>query len=411
MKDYVEEQNQDINTKDFELSHIIGLNTNIEKCIQAHPTMMDTIIYSVGGIIVVEDLNDRNNQVFFRHGKNQIGSFRISNNGQFLAVGFISDNLEKRIPTSVILWNFETKEVIYELTGIFKGVSLLEFSQDDQYLSGGGLDNSIFIWQIQTGYKCFHKVFEFNINLLQWTYIFLDRNVQNQGKNLNTNTNPNTPQDQNDNRNNQKKSQSQSNTEYYLTIANVNVIHYLKFYYDFSTSQFYTNFSRFNLPSTGYNRIYSSSLCDLDNRILYLGTSGGELSSFALDNLSFKESFNVINNGVTALLFMENMGSIVISGGDCRIKKMIFNEGKKILSHEIKLSGRVIALTKGPDEREFFAATKNGEIFRILVEDFTYTLHSISHVTPVNSCDFFRGRNDICFISDDTVRIKLFLYY
>ena len=45
----------------------------------------------------------------------------------------------------------------------------------------------------------------------------------------------------------------------------------------------------------------------------------------------FKESFNVINNGVTALLYMENMRSIIISGGDSRIKKMIFNEGKKIL--------------------------------------------------------------------------------
>ena len=386
MKDYVTEQNQDINIKDFELSHIIGLNTDIEKCIQAHPTMLDTIIYSVGGIIVVEDLNDRNNQVFFRHGKNQIGSFRISNNGQFLAVGFISDNFEKKIPTSVILWNFETKEVIYELTGIFKGVSLLEFSQDDQYLSGAGLDNSIFIWQIETGYKCFHKIFEFNINLLQWTYIFMDKST--------------TPNNNNNNNNNNK----QSNTEYYLTIANVNVIHYVKFYYDFTTSQFFTNFSRFNLPSTGYNRIYTSSLCDLDNRLIYLGTSGGELSSFALDNLSFRQSFNVINNGVTALLSMEKMRSIIISGGDCRIKKMIFNEGKQILSHEIELSGRVIALTKGPDEREFFAATKNGEIFRILVEDFTYTLHSISHVVPVNSCDFFKGRNDICFIADDTVR-------
>lgn len=396
MKDYVSEQNQEINTKDFELSHIIGLNTNIEKCIQAHPTMLDTIIYSVGGIIVVEDLNDRNNQVFFRHGRNQIGSFRISNNGQFLAVGFISDNLEKKIPSSVILWNFETKEVIYELTGIFKGVSLLEFSQDDQYLSGAGLDNSIFIWQISTGYKCFHKVFEFNINLLQWTYIFMDKN------NLMANT-PNQNNNEQQQINNTENNNKQFNTEYYLTIANVNVIHYVKFYYDYTTSQFFTNFSRFNLPSTGYNRIYTSSLCDLDNRLIYLGTSGGELSSFALDNLSFRTSYNVINNGVTALLFMEKMRSIIISGGDSRIKKMIFNEGKQILSHEIELSGRVIALTKGPDEREFFAATKNGEIFRILAEDFTYTLHSISHVVPVNSCDFFRGRNDICFISDDTV--------
>lgn len=415
MKDYVSEQNNEDSTRDFELSHLIGLNTNIEKCIQGHPSMPDSLIYSVGGIIVVEDLNDRNNQVYFRHGRNQISAFKISNNGKFLAVGFVSDNLEKAIPTSVILWNFETKEVIYELSGILKGVNIIEFSQDDQYIAAAGLDNSIYIWQLETGYKCFHRTFEFSVNLLQWTYIFMT-DVNNNNNKLNTPSNNNNNINQANNQNNNYQMNSTKNTEYYLTIANVNVIHYVRFYYDFNSMQYYANFNKFNLPSTGYNRIYTSSLVDLENRTLFMGTSGGELSSFNLDNLYFKTSYNVINNGVTSLLFApesngnsDNSHCVIIGGGDGRIKKMVFSEGKQILTHEIQLSSRVLALTQGTDEREFYAATKNGEIFRVLADDFTYTLHSNSHVVSVNSAVYFRGRNDICFVCDDLVINFLFL--
>ena len=395
MKDYVNDLNIYETNKDFELSHIIGLNTNLHKCIQAHPTMADTIIYSVGGILVVEDLNDRNNQVYFRHGKNQIGSFKISNNGRLIAAGFISDNPEKKIACSVILWNFETKEVIYELTGINKGVSILEFSQDDLYLSAAGLDNTIFVWQVDTGYKCFNKLFEFNINLLQWTYIYLEK--------LNEQINSQINNQADVNKNNNIQPSNQNKTEYFLTIANVNIIYYAKFYYDINSMQYYTNFNKFNLPSTGYNRIYTSSICDLPNRTLYMGTSGGELSSFNLDNLFFKSSFNVINAGVTALIFNDITNSIIIGGGDGRIKKLILNEGKHILTHEIQLTTKIMAITQGTDPREFYAATKNGEIYRVLAEDFTYTLHSLSHVVPVNGLDFFRNRNDNCFIIDDLV--------
>lgn len=420
MKDYVSEQNNENFKRDFELSHIIGLNSNIEKCIQAHPTMQDSLIYSVGGIIVVEDLNDRNNQVYFRHGRNQIGAFKISNNGKFLAVGFISDNLEKAIPTSVFLWNFESKEVIYELSGILKGVSSIEFSQDDQYIAAAGLDNSIYIWQLETGYKCFHKTFEFSINLLQWTYIFMYNNNNNTNNNNKLNTPNNSSSNNNNNNNiyevndlNNNYSPNSNITEYYLTIANVNVIHYVRFYYDNNSAQYYTNFNKFNLPSTGYNRIYTSSLVDLENRTLFMGTSGGELSSFNLDNLYFKTSYNVINNGVTSMLFAAeafgNSHCVVIAGGDGRIKKMVFGEGKQMLTHEIQLSSQVLALAQGTDKREFYAATKSGEIYRVLAEDFTYTLHSNSHVVAVNSAGYFRGRNDLCFVCDDLVIICFFV--
>ena len=53
---------EDNSNKDFELSHIIGLNLSIPKPVQSHPTMNETILYSVGGILISEDLSDRDNQ-------------------------------------------------------------------------------------------------------------------------------------------------------------------------------------------------------------------------------------------------------------------------------------------------------------------------------------------------------------
>ena len=55
----------------FELSHIIGLKLIEKDCVQCHPVMPETIIYAVGGIIICEDLTEKNNQVFFRHGQNR----------------------------------------------------------------------------------------------------------------------------------------------------------------------------------------------------------------------------------------------------------------------------------------------------------------------------------------------------
>jgi hypothetical protein len=33
--------------------------------VQCHPKMNETILYSVGGKVISEDLSDKNNQVFF----------------------------------------------------------------------------------------------------------------------------------------------------------------------------------------------------------------------------------------------------------------------------------------------------------------------------------------------------------
>ena len=106
-------QQDDLN-RNFELAHIIGLSINQAKSVQCHPAMQEVIIYSVGGIIISEDLTEKNNQVFFRHGKNKINCFRISNSGKYLAVGFTTgeENYDKQFIASIILWDYEDRKSV-----------------------------------------------------------------------------------------------------------------------------------------------------------------------------------------------------------------------------------------------------------------------------------------------------------
>lgn len=370
--------------KDFELGHIIGLNTSVKSPVQCVPAMNEAIVYCVGGIVISEDLTEKNNQVFFRHGRNQISCFKLSNSGRFLAVGFTSgdQNLDKKLPVSIILWDFVTKELIYELTGISKAVTLIEFSQDDRFISATGLDNYLYIWEVETGYKCFSRVYEFPTTLIHWTTI--------------------SPM---------QKNTSNPKPDYTITIGNINGLSYIQFYFELRSMQYNTRVSKFSLPSSGFIRNFTCGVYDQQIKGVYFGTAGGELALFSIDNLLYKSSFNVINNGVADfLMFVEEENGVcfIIGGGDGKVKKMI-REGnnisnvKHILVNEIQLNGKVTSLSLLPDGKEVICSTSLGYIYRILVCDLTYSLHSISHNSSVNDISYNTyGRiNDKFFTVDD----------
>ena len=375
--------------KNFELSHIIGLNINHAKSVQCHPSMQEVIIYSVGGIIISEDLSEKNNQVFFRHGKNKINCFRISNTGKYLAVGFTTgeENYDKQLIASIIIWDYENKQIMYELNEINKAVTLLEFSQDDKFLSAAGLDNTLFTWEVQTGYKCFHRVYEFPISFIHWTTI-------TRAKDTSRNTNS-------------------SYCDYTITIANNTTLFYLEFYFELRTMQYNVKYSNFTLPSTGFIRNYTCGFYDEKYNCLYLGTTGGELIVFSLDNLFFKSSFNVINNGVTDMIFLPESEEILVSGGDGKIKKVQRNSNEAnttdimkiqhIMTYETTLPGKINCISLTSDRKEIVAVSDIGKIFRVLVNNLNYTLHSTAHSSAVNDIAFnnIAKVNDVCYTVDD----------
>ena len=373
----------------FELSHIIGLKLLERDSVQCHPVMPETIIYSVGGIIICEDLTEKNNQVFFRHGQNKINCFKISHSGKYLAVGFTTgeENFDKDLIASIIVWDYGNKKIMYEINEIYKAVTLLEFSQDDKFLSAMGLNNTFYTWEVAKGNKCFSRVYETPINFILWTCMFKSKDTLN-----NTNS---------------------DHYDYTITIGNDQVLYYADFYFELRTMQYNIKFEKFILPSTGLIRSYTCGFFDKKYNCLYLGSKNGELIIFSLENLYFKNSFNVLNNGITSMVFFPETEEIIVSGGDGKVKKILrtnpveSNHDILKVQHtivcEIALNSPVNSISVTSDQKEVVVSSMNGKIYRVLTSDLNYILHSTSHYSSINSVAFneINKISDSCFTVDD----------
>lgn len=377
MIDNIMEQNNPSSEKEFELAHIIGLNSVLYNCVQAHPSMTETISYAVGGIIITEDLMDRNNQVFFRHGTNQISCFKISYSGKLLAVGFTTNSLDKILPANIIIWDFENKKVLYELTGITKAVKRIEFSPDDRFICALGVDNSLIIWESSNGNRCYHRVFEYNIQMVRWVRMVYEDKHPN----------------------------------YNIILSNINSIYDYYFVYDLKSMQYVMQCNKFSLPSCGFVRVFVSCIYDYNNKNLLCGTTGGEICLFNIEKHIYKGSFNITNNGANHLVVL-NDSSVVVSGGDGKIKKLVYDESisnqnqKKdlannyVLSYEIDLKKNITSMTLSADKKELIASNCVGEIYRIFAHDLSFSLHNENHHTSVNKC-CYSFCNDNFYSVDD----------
>lgn len=71
----------------IEMEHSIGYNGKYSNTVHFHPTDKDTLIYSIGGLVVIEDLHDKHKQEFLRGHDMEISAIAVSNSGKLLATG------------------------------------------------------------------------------------------------------------------------------------------------------------------------------------------------------------------------------------------------------------------------------------------------------------------------------------
>lgn len=354
------------NSNILELSHIIGLNHSIPNCVQAHPVLNETIGYCVGGNFITEDLNNKSKQVIFRHETNQISAFKISHSGKYLAVGFVSSNLDKKFPAQITFWDYENKKILHIFQGIFKGVRSIDFSPDDKFISALGLDNSFFIWDTETGNRAYNRVFEFNTNLIRWVRLFYYKDSKY----------PN----------------------YSIIVSNINNLYHYEFVFELKSMQYNMNYNKFSVPSSGLSRIYTSAVYDYKNKILLTGTSGGEICFFNMENHIYKLSFNCINNGITNILIRDET-NIIISGGDGKIKQINYSKDSYSSLFEINLPGVVNSLSLTADKSEVIVSCPC-QIYRINLHNMNYSLHTETPSMSVNQC-CFGGNNETLYSVDN----------
>lgn len=133
------------------MEHSIGYNAKFTDTVKYHPTEKDTLIYPIGGLLVIENLLDKSKQQFLRGHDMEISSIAISNSGSLIATGQRGTCFQKTPEAPIILWNYESKKPLAVLKGMFECVNKLAFSPDEQFLAGIAQNNTFIIWNTRDG--------------------------------------------------------------------------------------------------------------------------------------------------------------------------------------------------------------------------------------------------------------------
>lgn len=68
-------------TDPVELEHVIGFNGRHSNTLHYHPVEKDTLIFSIGGYVVIENLHDRHKQEFLKGHDMELSALTVSNTG------------------------------------------------------------------------------------------------------------------------------------------------------------------------------------------------------------------------------------------------------------------------------------------------------------------------------------------
>lgn len=115
----------------IEMDHSLGYNGKYPDTVKFHPTMENTLLYNIGGLLVVENLMDKHNQAFLRGHDMEISAIAVSNSGNIIATGQKGTVFQRVADAPIILWNMATRKPMAVLRGVQDQVLKLQFSPDD----------------------------------------------------------------------------------------------------------------------------------------------------------------------------------------------------------------------------------------------------------------------------------------
>lgn len=209
----------------MELEHSIGYNAKYTDTLKYHPTDKDTLVYPIGGLLVIENLHDKSKQQFLRGHDMEISALAIANSGKLIATGQKGTVFQKTPEAPIIIWNYESKKPLAVLKGMLECINKLAFSPDDQFLCGIGANNMFCIWSVRDGKPIHTRFTENPMSVVVWGDIV-------------TSVNPKHP-------------------SYTLMTGTFNNMHINSLDFDISSMQYHLKTGACQLPNTGLVRNYT----------------------------------------------------------------------------------------------------------------------------------------------------------
>ena len=331
--------------------------------------MENTLIYNIGGLLVIENLMNKHNQEFLRGHDMEISAIAVSNSGNIIATGQKGTVFQRTPDAPIILWNMQTKKPMAVLRGVQDQVLKLQFSPDDKFLACIGANNTFIIWKTQDGQAIHTRCTETPFSVLKW------------GE-MDTAVNPKHP-------------------TYTLVTANTNQVTINKLQFDISSMQYFLSSDNCQLPNTGLVRNYNFGIVNGD--MLLCGTTAGEICVFSISQKLYRASMPLTQNGI--ICGCGHGESIFIGGGDGKVKKVAMTGGQWTLTHEAQLDSRVMSINLSNDKNEIICGTVGGKLYRVLTNDLSFLLHSDAHTATINDVAF--GTDSNMFVTvDETGALK-----
>ena len=151
------------------LEHAIGFAGGLPSGLVMHPNGHEYVC-AAGGAVIVADLDDSHQQSFLRGHRDTISVLVLSPSGRYIASG------ERGRDADVVVWDFETKEMLYRLSEHDHGVAGLAFSHDERLLATVGCsdDKRLFVWDLKTGGIVASEKADADTTVVSWGGMFKD---------------------------------------------------------------------------------------------------------------------------------------------------------------------------------------------------------------------------------------------
>lgn len=352
----------------LELEHVFGYSGKYQNTVHYHPTETSMILYTIGSLIVIEDINNKHSQWFLKGHDNDVTAIAVSSNGLLVASGQLGSQYHKHHEAPVILWNYQSRAPITQFGGMLGRTVKVEFTRDGAYLAALTEDGRLIVWDCRDGASIYNRRGEFPVISFAWGAL----SESNQGLRG-----------------------ANRHASYTLVACYPGSVVINSFDYEISSMSYKISTGACQLPSAGMSRVYTCATCDLNGEYYFAGTNSGEIIIFNLRNRIFRASIPLSSNGILCL--MEVSGVLYAGSGDGKIKKLMGNDNKWSIVAEAQLPGKVVSFCYG--RQEIISGTSLGCIFRLMPGDLTNTLHSESPIGAVKDVSF-GVRSDMFLVID-----------
>ncbi|GAQ77665.1 hypothetical protein KFL_000020270 [Klebsormidium nitens] len=135
--------------EDLRLDSVIGIGGGVPNGLLLHPDG-STLIYPLGSTVIIRPKGDARRQEFLQGHTDKVACIAVSKSGRYLASGQVT---HMGFNADIIIWDFETRQMVHRMALHKVKVQALCFSHDDRYLAslGGEDDGNLVVWNVELG--------------------------------------------------------------------------------------------------------------------------------------------------------------------------------------------------------------------------------------------------------------------